>query len=347
MEDSGKTFSSEEEEANYWKDLAMTYKQRAENTQEELREFQEGSREYEAELETQLQQIETRNRDLLSENNRLRMELESIKEKFEVQHSEGYRQISALEDDLAQTKAIKDQLQKYIRELEQANDDLERAKRATIMSLEDFEQRLNQAIERNAFLESELDEKENLLESVQRLKDEARDLRQELAVQQKQEKPRTPLPSSVEAERTDTAVQATGSLPSTPITHRGPSSSLNTPGSFRRGKGSGNWRDFLAWMTHRGTPLTACARISALNIVGESTAESWALESKLASCRNLVYDQSPNRTGGPTSGRSSKNRDGSERRPGSTSVPLGDKGSVPSNKPLAVGENRPAPGQRQ
>lgn len=46
-----------------------------------------------------------------------------------MQHSEGYQQISALEDDLAQTTAIKDQLQKYIRELEQANDDLERAKR--------------------------------------------------------------------------------------------------------------------------------------------------------------------------------------------------------------------------
>lgn len=53
----------------------------------------------------------------------------ALQEKFETQHSEGYRQISALEDDLAQTKAIKDQLQKYIRELEQANDDLERAKR--------------------------------------------------------------------------------------------------------------------------------------------------------------------------------------------------------------------------
>ncbi|KFO20679.1 Nuclear distribution protein nudE like protein 1 [Fukomys damarensis] len=328
MEDSGKTFSSEEEEANYWKDLAMSYKQRAENTQEELREFQEGSREYEAELETQLQQIETRNRDLLSENNRLRMELETVKEKFEMQHSEGYRQISALEDDLAQTKAIKDQLQKYIRELEQANDDLERAKRyvgkeeagwepfvsfpstlekfemqhsegyrqisaleddlaqtkaikdqlqkyireleqanddlerakrATIMSLEDFEQRLNQAIERNAFLESELDEKENLLESVQRLKDEARDLRQELAVQQKQEKPRTPMPSSVEAERTDTAVQATGSVPSTPIAHRGLGLGLNTPGTVRRGLDSSN----------SGTPLTPAARISALNIVGD------------------------------------------------------------------------------
>uniref|UniRef100_A0A673VU60 NudE neurodevelopment protein 1 n=1 Tax=Suricata suricatta TaxID=37032 RepID=A0A673VU60_SURSU len=259
MEDSGKTFSSEEEEASYWKDLAMTYKQRAENTQEELREFQEGSREYEAELETQLQQIETRNRDLLSENNRLRLELETIKDKFETQHSEGYRQISALEDDLAQTKAIKDQLQKYIRELEQANDDLERAKRATIMSLEDFEQRLNQAIERNAFLESELDEKENLLESVQRLKDEARDLRQELAVQQKQEKPRTPMPSVVEADRTDIAVQATGSVPSTPVAHRGPGASLNTPGTFRRGPDDSTG----------GTPLTPAARISALNIVGD------------------------------------------------------------------------------
>ena len=49
----------------------------AENIQEELCEFQEGSREYE--LETQLQQTESRNRDLLSENNRLRIELESVK----------------------------------------------------------------------------------------------------------------------------------------------------------------------------------------------------------------------------------------------------------------------------
>ncbi|NXB59282.1 NDE1 protein, partial [Struthidea cinerea] len=285
MEDSeGQHFGSVEEEARYWKELAMKYKQCAENTQEELREFQEGSREYEAELETQLQQTESRNRDLLSENNRLRMELESVKEKIEMHHSEGYRQISALEDDLAQTRAIKEQLQKYIRELEQENDDLERAKRATIMSLEDFEQRLNQAIERNAFLESELDEKENLLESVQRLKDEARDLRQELAVQQKQEKPKTPMRTPLEAERTDTAVQASLSVPSTPAMRRTPIS-LPTPGTFRRGLED----------SYGATPLTPAARISALNIVGDLLRKVGALESKLASCRNFVYDQSPNR----------------------------------------------------
>ena len=38
------------------------------------------------------------------------------------------------------------------------------------------------AIERSAFLESELDDKENLRGVVQRLKDETRDLRQELKV---------------------------------------------------------------------------------------------------------------------------------------------------------------------
>uniref|UniRef100_A0A286XPY3 NudE neurodevelopment protein 1 n=1 Tax=Cavia porcellus TaxID=10141 RepID=A0A286XPY3_CAVPO len=160
-----------------------------------------------------------------------------------------------------------------------------------------------------------------LLESVQRLKDEARDLRQELAVQQKQEKPRTPMPSAVEAERTDIAVQATGSVPSTPIAHRGLGSALNTPGTFRRGLDSSS----------SGTPLTPAARISALNIVGDLLRKVGALESKLASCRNFVYDQSPNRMSGPASGRGSKNRDGSggDRRTSGNGVPLGDKGSVP------------------
>lgn len=46
--------------------------------------------------------------------------------------------------------------------------------RATVVSLEDFEARLNMAIERNVFLESELDEKETLAVAVQRLKDETR-----------------------------------------------------------------------------------------------------------------------------------------------------------------------------
>ena len=73
-------------------------------------------------------------------------------------------------------------MDKYVRELEQQNDDLERAKRNTLASLEEFESSMNAAIERNAFLESELDEKDNLAMAVYRLKEEAKELRSELLV---------------------------------------------------------------------------------------------------------------------------------------------------------------------
>ena len=91
-------------------------------------------------------------------------------------------QITELQTELSEIRSIKDELNRYVRELEQQNDDLERAKRSTLASLEDFEAKMNAMIERNAFLESELDEKESLKAAVQRLKDETRDLRQELRI---------------------------------------------------------------------------------------------------------------------------------------------------------------------
>lgn len=56
--------------------------------------------------------------------------LRLYQEKLEQQYAQSYKQISMLEDDLGQTRSIKEQLHKYVRELEQANDDLERAKRS-------------------------------------------------------------------------------------------------------------------------------------------------------------------------------------------------------------------------
>uniref|UniRef100_A0A3B1JPL7 NudE neurodevelopment protein 1-like 1a n=1 Tax=Astyanax mexicanus TaxID=7994 RepID=A0A3B1JPL7_ASTMX len=272
-------FSSKDEEIDFWKALSLKYKKSSKEAQEELLEFQEGSRELEAELETQLGQAEHRLRDLQADNQRLQHELDTLKEKLEQQYAQSYKQISVLEDDLGQTRSIKEQLHKYVRELEQANDDLERAKRATITSLEDFEQRLNQAIERNAFLESELDEKESLLVSVQRLKDEARDLRQELAVRERQpEVTRMSAPSSPtpDNEKTDSAVQASLSLPATPL-----SQSLDN--AFNNQKALANGCNNSA--------LTPAARISALNIVGDLLRKVGALESKLAACRNFAKDQ--------------------------------------------------------
>ncbi|KAJ8246261.1 hypothetical protein GJAV_G00265590 [Gymnothorax javanicus] len=273
-------FSSKDEEIDYWKALSLKYKNSYQDAHDELLEFQEGSRELEAELEAQLGQAEGRIRDLQAENQRLKTEVENLKEKLEHQHAQSYKQISVLEDDLGQTRGIKEQLHKYVRELEQANDDLERAKRATITSLEDFEQRLNQAIERNAFLESELDEKESLLVSVQRLKDEARDLRQELAVRERNtDVTRMSAPSSptLDGDKIDSAVQASLSLPATPI-------AKNLDNAFTNSK-------VLANGCSGGSPLTPSARISALNIVGDLLRKVGALESKLAACRNFAKDQ--------------------------------------------------------
>ncbi|XP_075702299.1 nuclear distribution protein nudE-like 1 isoform X2 [Rhinoderma darwinii] len=272
-------FMSPKEEIVYWRELSKTYKQSYQEARDELVEFQEGSRELEAELETQLVQAEQRSRDLLADNQRLKYEVESLKEKLEHQYAQSYKQVSLLEDELSRARSIKDQLHKYVRELEQANDDLERAKRATIVSLEDFEQRLNQAIERNAFLESELDEKESLLVSVQRLKDEARDLRQELAVRERQtDGTRKSAPSSptLDCEKIDSAVQASLSLPATPV-GKISDNGFTSPKGIPNGFGT--------------TPLTPSARISALNIVGDLLRKVGALESKLAACRNFAKDQ--------------------------------------------------------
>lgn len=40
-----------------------------------------------------------------------------------------HKQISTLQEELAKLKAVRDEMQKYIRELEQKNDDLERTNR--------------------------------------------------------------------------------------------------------------------------------------------------------------------------------------------------------------------------
>nr|XP_054763665.1 nuclear distribution protein nudE-like 1-A [Lytechinus pictus] len=160
--------------------------------------------------------------------------------------------------------------------------------RTTVTSLEDFEHRLNSAIERNAFLENELDEKESLVVTVQRLKDEARDMRSEIAVKGVSE----PMPDN------DAEVAANGRhTPSgdhtvdNKVLHEAQTNT--TPGKDLQSNstgvaGSGN------------APLTPSARVSALNIVGDLLRKVGALENKLASCRNFVKEKEvPRKPGSP------------------------------------------------
>lgn len=81
---------------------------------------------------------------------------------------------NAYDTRLNQLLAERDSLKTYIRELEQKNDDLERTNRVVSESVSGFEAMLNQAYEKNAMLEMEIDEKEQMQINLQRLMDEAR-----------------------------------------------------------------------------------------------------------------------------------------------------------------------------
>ncbi|CAL1527478.1 unnamed protein product [Lymnaea stagnalis] len=279
-----KKFTTKDAEIEHWRNLAEKYKQELKETKEELEEFQISSQELEQELETQLKHEEKKNKELTLANERLQNECDSLKDKLQKLQTDSHKKITELEDNFAKVEAHKNELQKYIRELEQDNDDLERAKRATVVSLEDFEQRLNLAIERNAFLESELDEKGALCETVQRLKDEARDLKSEIDVRKHQD---VVLKTSGDGSLSvaglpmhDSGYAAQGNTPTTPTTPLGRAPA--TPGISNGTV---------------GTPLTSSARISALNIVGDLLRKVGALESKLANCRNFTKDEPRNKTG--------------------------------------------------
>lgn len=79
-----------------------------------------------------------------------------------------------MDTELADIKKQKLEQNTYIRSIEQKNDDLERARRIVEESIHGIEAALNAAIERNAILESEVDDKERLKEKLQRLADETR-----------------------------------------------------------------------------------------------------------------------------------------------------------------------------
>uniref|UniRef100_A0A8D2CSK9 Nuclear distribution protein nudE-like 1 n=1 Tax=Sciurus vulgaris TaxID=55149 RepID=A0A8D2CSK9_SCIVU len=84
-------FSSLKEKTAYWKELSLKYNKASRKLVMSLVEFQEGSRELEAELEAQLVQAEQRNRDLQADNQRLKYEVEALKEKLEHQYAQSYK----------------------------------------------------------------------------------------------------------------------------------------------------------------------------------------------------------------------------------------------------------------
>lgn len=163
-------------------ELVVYLLSRLDHVTSEFGEFQRSSRELENELEYQVNELESKNRESLIKIDTLQDESIQWKTRYTTYLNETQHKLNEYQQQISDLTAMNDRLSCYIRELEQNNDDLERARRALAASLEDFEGQLNQQIERNVLLENEVSEKEELECVVQRLKEEARDLRHELVV---------------------------------------------------------------------------------------------------------------------------------------------------------------------
>jgi len=179
--------------------------------------------------------------------------------------------------------------------------------RSTLASVEDFESRLNEAMERNAFLESELDEKESLKAAVQRLKDETRDLKSELRLLA----PRHPNLSSLDSTSIDipdndrskneannnangeTSTAESKKMAADMETKSERAAANGTNGLDTPSASSAEASPSTGSRSGRGgQPLAPSARASALNIVGDLLRKVGALELKLVSCRNIVKETS-------------------------------------------------------
>jgi len=305
--DQRREFATPNDEIIYWRD-------KFNELQSEFNEFQESSRELEIEYETQIKQLETKGREYEKKCLKLESENDQLRNKYSVYVNDTQLKLKEYQEQISTLTASNTQLTNYIRKLEQSNDDLERAQRALSASLADSESRLNQQIEKNVLLENELSEKEHLECMVQRLKEEARDLRHELIA-------KTGITGTADKVNGSRASSSDAKGPSHPIaaknltdTDNGSSTSNGTSSLAKEDAESGsrfraienNYSSQItpvkdhdsksqqtsAPSSPTGLPsamvISPTSRMSALRIVSDLLRKVVSLESKLAPAKNVA-----------------------------------------------------------
>jgi len=162
------------------------WKKEAEDKALELFEFQESSRDLERMLEQDLARAEARIKELEASNRKIQMEQETMQEKLKAMSMETSSSISSLQLELQNTTQRKLDAEKALREHEQQNDSLQMKERELAASVADLSDQLERTIERMVLIQSELEEqKARDTEAVQRLRDQVRDLENELEVSER------------------------------------------------------------------------------------------------------------------------------------------------------------------
>ncbi|KAK0552240.1 NADH:ubiquinone oxidoreductase [Tilletia horrida] len=176
------SFSSPEDEVRYWKSKVNDLHDTLNETEATLQDFMESSKELEAEMEREISASNRKQADLQNKNEALRADVDTWKSKYQSSLAEHNKTLADLNKEVEVLRESHNIYKTKVRDMELVNDELESAERMVQSSLVDMEGRYNKAIERTALLEEELVTKATLEEENQRLKDEIRELNEELAV---------------------------------------------------------------------------------------------------------------------------------------------------------------------
>ncbi|KAJ2522135.1 NADH:ubiquinone oxidoreductase [Coemansia sp. RSA 1939] len=177
-----RSFASTEEEIQYWRDTTFDLRDMMVEKELELEAFKQDSTDLEMEFEKEISRLEAVNKELRAKNEKYKFDIEELKDKYQKAQLKAGEDLQSIERELQFVRSQQEYYRSRTRELEQNNDDLERSERMTKSSLQTVECRLSQAMEENTFLHKEVETKNILVDEVQRLKDELKDLNLELNV---------------------------------------------------------------------------------------------------------------------------------------------------------------------
>ncbi|KAA1074141.1 NADH:ubiquinone oxidoreductase [Puccinia graminis f. sp. tritici] len=176
------SFTSDGDALDYYRSLARSLQSDLDDTKLALDEFQVSSKELETELERELQATEKQLKELRGKEEHLLHEIDQWKIKYHSSLKDHTKTMTHMQTELETCRKSNEEYRTRLRDMELDNDELEGKERMVASSLQDVESKYGKAIERITLLEDELIEKSKLEEEHQRLKDDLRDMTEELAV---------------------------------------------------------------------------------------------------------------------------------------------------------------------
>ncbi|EFA85161.1 Lis-interacting protein [Heterostelium album PN500] len=179
-------FNSQDEEIAYWKKSLEDKQQELDDLEINFNEYQEFSKQLEEEMEGELKACEKKYSEIQSLHARTKNEYESVQDKLNNVSRESSKLISSLQDEVSKLQHDRTNLLQDRRKLEQENDSLERRERVASASVSDLTFKLDKLMEENVWIQSELEESKAAAdETIQRLREDIRDLRQELSARER------------------------------------------------------------------------------------------------------------------------------------------------------------------